>query len=164
MPNPQNQNIRRWIKLISTALLGIYHQGVSARQQKRSVVSFFVVLLPAWLLLRFDMIPQAEWRLEVRLSTSLFRNWKSHETKMYDFCFGLPEYLDNRETIVFLKKTLDFLFICFTHTSTYVHPVCGVIIGFDDVNSIICKQVYSFFQNIKRSNHMLHQNSFYLEQ
>ena len=112
---------------------------------------------------RFDMIPQAEWRLEVRLSTSLFRNWKSHGTKMYDFCCGLPEYLDNRETIVFLKKTLHFLFICFTHTSTYVHPVCGVIIGFDDVNSIIWKQVYSFFQNIKRSNHMLHQNSFYLE-
>ena len=113
---------------------------------------------------RFDMIPRAEWRLEVRLSASLFRNWKSHGTKMYDFCCGLPEYLDNRETVVFFFfKTLDFLFICFTHTSTYVHPVCGVIIGFDDVNWIICKQVYSFFQNIKRSNHMLHQNSFYLE-
>ena len=84
---------------------------------------------------------------------------------MYDFYCGLPEYLDNRESVVcfFKKKTLDFLFMCFTHTSTYVHLVSGVIIGFDDVNSIICKQVYSFFQNIKTSKHMVHQKSIYLE-
>ena len=78
---------------------------------------------------------------------------------MYDFCCGLREYLDNRGSVVYLKKKTDFLFMCFTHTSTHVHPVSGVIIVFDDVNSIICKQVYSSFQNIKTSKQMLHQNS-----
>ena len=54
---------------------------------------------------RFHVIPRAEWMLEVRLSTSLFRKWKSHGIKMYDFYCGLPEYLDNRESVVSFFKT-----------------------------------------------------------
>ena len=112
---------------------------------------------------RFDVIPGAEWRLGVRLSTSLFRNWKSHGIKCTISVVACRNTWIIEKALFFLKKTLDFLFMCFTHTSTHMHPVSHIIIGFDDVKSIICKQVYSFFQKIKRSKHILHQKSFYLE-
>ena len=87
------------------------------------------------------MIPGAEWRLEVRLSTSLFRNWKSHGIKCTISVVACRNTWIIEKALFFLKKTLDFLFMCFIHASTHVHPVSCIIIGFDDVNLIICKQV-----------------------
>ena len=95
------------------ALLGIYHQGVL--QVSKNVLLYLSLLLCSQhgYCCRLDVIPRAEWRLEVRLSTSLFRNWKSHGIKMYNFCCGLQEYLDNRESVVFFKKNIRFFVYVF---------------------------------------------------